>query len=134
MISAAHDIAKWLGAQGVGTFGGSSGWSIAANIEPLSPAQCITVYDTSGGQGPDTDEQDILQPTFQVRVRAPKQVDCAAKLDAIRTLLVVSNERITTADSRFISIRALGDLMSLGQTDNNNMIMVCEFMAIRMAL
>lgn len=129
MISPADDIARKLAALSVGTLGGAAKWSISINTEPLSPAEAITVYDTGGGE-PDTDEQDLFNPTFQVRVRTPSFPEAYAKQEAIRDLLILSDPLVTTT-STFVGIAMSSDILSLGKDDGNRFILVANYRAIR---
>lgn len=64
MNSPAHDTALYLVAQDIGT---AFGTGVFVGREPLSPVECVTVYDTGGGVGPLVD---MRVPTVQVRIRS----------------------------------------------------------------
>jgi hypothetical protein len=131
MKSPAHDLAVYLSTapQSVGTFGGSSGWSVNVAAEPATPATAITLYDTAGGES-DTDELDSM-PRFQVRVRGPVFADCYSKQKAIRDLLLLP-EPITTAESTYL-IQMSGEIESIGRDDSNNYLLVANYRARRAA-
>jgi hypothetical protein len=125
MKSPAHDLAGYLAANGIGTFPGT----IAVHVEPADPANVVTLYDT-GGEEPDTDELDLMRPTFQVRVRNADPVACYAVQEAIRNLLMLPG-RVVTADSVFVMIIPSSDIASLGNDDTNRFLTTLNYRAIR---
>lgn len=129
MESPANDVARYLAAQGIGTFAGTSDWGVYAHVEPESPNNCITVYDT-GGSGPDTDEQDLGQPEFQVRVRCVEYSDGYAKQVAIRDLLILGGP-ITMASSTFVLVDMTSDVIPLGRDDSNRFLLTANYRTIR---
>lgn len=131
MNSPAHDLALYLQAQGVGTFGGANAWSISVGREPVSPPEAVTLYDT-GGAEPDTDELSDKLPTFQVRVRGPAFPAVYAKQEAIRDLLIMP-EPIVTATSRFVGIQMSSDIIDIGRDDGDRFILVANYRARRTA-
>ena len=80
MNSPASDIASLIASEGLGTFNGSSGWSIHVSKEPTAPDTCITVYDT--GEYPSSPQIDQDDPTVQVRIRGAASGYLAAYLKA----------------------------------------------------
>lgn len=124
-ISTSQDIAKYLAAQSVGTFG----TNIFVGREPTAPDECTTIYDT-GGQPPDTDTQDLLRPKFQVRVRSATYEGGYAKQTQIRDLLIL-NAPIQTADSVFVAIFVDTDFIALGRDDKERYISTMNYRAIR---
>ena len=128
MNSPAHDTALYLAAQGVGAFGGDAQWSIHVGTEARTPDDVITVYDT-GGEGADTDGQDIDRPALQVRVRGASYADAFDKHEEIRDLLVVDTPiTMTTSTMRF---REKPDVLSIGRDDNNRHILTANYRALR---
>lgn len=125
MKSPAHDLAVYFASNGIGSFPGT----IAVNVEPADPANVITVYDT-GGQEPDTDQMDLMQPTFQVRVRNTDPAVCYSIQETIRNLLMLPG-RVVTADSAFVMITPSSDIASLGNDDTNRFLTTLNYRAIR---
>lgn len=129
MNSPAHDIALYLAAQSIGTLPWTSGWAVSVALEPVSPDNAVTVYDT-GGQEPDTDELDLKRPTFQVRVRSKSYQDAYDKQVEIRDLLILQMP-ISAQDSDFVGIMMTSDVLAIGRDDNNRHILVANYLAIR---
>lgn len=130
MNSPSHEIALHLASVGVGTFGGSSPWSIYFASEPASPDDTITVYDTPGGE-PDTDELDLFRPAFQIRVRSANYAEAYAKHSTIREILTLP-DTITAETSIFIGIEMSTDVAGIGTDDNDRHLLVANYRAMRM--
>lgn len=129
MKSPSHDLALYLDSLGIGTFAGTVGWSINVSREPVAPVDAITIYDT-GGLEADTDELDLMQPTFQVRVRSLNFPNAYAKHEAIRDALILPG-RLVTADSAYVAVNMNTDIIDLGRDDNDRHILVANYRAIR---
>lgn len=125
MKSPAHDLAVYLASRGIGTFPGT----ISVHAEPADPPDVITLYDT-GGSEPDTDELDLMRPTFQVRVRTLDPVAGYQTQETIRNLLMLQG-RIVTQDSVFVMITPSSDIANLGRDDNNRFLTTLNYNAIR---
>lgn len=125
MKSPAHDLAIYLSLNGIGTFPGT----ISVHAEPADPPNVVTLYDT-GGQEPDTDQLDLMRPTFQVRVRNTDPVAGYAIQELVRNLLMLPG-RIATADSAFVVITPSSDIASLGRDDNGRFLTTLNYSAIR---
>lgn len=127
MSSAAFDIAARLAGLGIGTVGANTGWTIAVGAEPAAPDNAITIYNT-GGDEPDTCEQDILRPAFQVRVRSTDYEAGHAKHVAIREALIRSI--FATASARFASVRQASGPLDLGTDDRNRYLTTANYTAL----
>lgn len=127
MKSPADDLARYLATAGVGTFGGASAWCVGVAAEPATPPECVTLYDTPGGE-PDTDELDSM-PRFQVRVRGPSFTACYDKQNAIRDLLLLP-AAITTSESTYL-IQMSSDIETIGRDDSDNFLLVANYRARR---
>lgn len=125
MKSPAHDLAIYLSLNGIGTFPGT----ISVHAEPADPPNVVTLYDT-GGLEPDTDQMDLMQPTFQVRVRNLDPALGYVMQERIRDLLMLPG-RLVTADSAFVMITPSSDIASLGRDDNNRFLTTLNYRAIR---
>lgn len=129
MNSPAHDVALLLVAGGVGTLPWTTGWAVSLALEPASPDNAVTVYDT-GGQDPDTDELDLKRPTFQIRVRSKSYLDAYAKQVEIRNLLIFQ-QPIVAADSVFVGISMTSDILAIGRDESSRHILTANYQAIR---
>jgi hypothetical protein len=125
MKSPAHDLAIYLASQGVGQFPGS----ISVNVEPADPVDVVTIYDT-GGDSPDTDQLDLLRPTFQVRVRSMDPEAGYEMQERIRDLLMLPG-RIVTVNSAFVVITPTSDVAHIGRDDNDRHLTTLNYSAIR---
>lgn len=125
MTSVARCIADYLTDREVGTFAGTSGWSIAVAREPLKPDDCITIYET-GGDGPDTDDRDELT-TFQVRVRTFDYEAAVTKLREIRTILTTPTGPISMGDTTFDYIFATSGILPIAQDDTDRFVLVMNY-------
>lgn len=129
--SHAQDIADRLEEMGSGTIAATTGWAISVGREPLKPASAITVYDTGGGE-PDTDEQDLLTPTFQIRVRAKSYQEAFDKQRSIRDHLI--RMAFSTAGGRYLSIKSISSILSLGQDEKNLHVLSANYEALFLAI
>lgn len=129
MNSPAHDIAAYLADQGVGALLGASQWAINFNGEQASPADTITVYDTGGGS-PDTDELDIDQVAFQVRVRATNATDGWVKHRQVRDFLIFSQPLVCDT-SVFSLIVQVSDFGTIGTDQSGRHIMTANYIGRR---
>lgn len=124
MNSAAGDTATYLVAQGVGTLGGVSGWSINVSKEPTAPDTAITLYDTSGF-APDPDNG-VYHPSLQVRIRGNGYQAVIAKAEAILAELIVPTD-VVIGTTNYIGWWQQGSIESLGYDDNDRVIVVINF-------
>ncbi|MCW5678455.1 MAG: hypothetical protein KIT65_10975 [Xanthobacteraceae bacterium] len=134
-MSPAHLLALYLAQNGVGTFGGSAKWSISVSREPVDPPEAVTIYDT-GGDGPDTDELDLLGPTIQVRVRGPNYAEAYAKQEEIRDLLILDQPVIVTPEgatvpAEFIGIVMQSDILAIGRDENDRHLLTANYSATK---
>lgn len=134
-MSPAHLIALYLASNGAGTFGGAAKWSINVSREPVNPPEAVTLYDT-GGEGPDTDELDLLGPTFQVRVRGPNYAEAYAKHEAIRDLLILDQPITVTppgasVPAEFIGIVMQSDILAIGRDENDRHLLTANYRATK---
>jgi len=130
MSSPAEELANYLIANGVGTRGASSGWSVNVTTEPTAPDTTVTLYDDGGGN-PDTDELDIQKAIVQVRVRSTKQTGylaAFAKQEEIRDLLIIPAPLITD-NSRFIGVQMIGNIANIGRDDNDRHVLIATYEA-----
>jgi hypothetical protein len=129
--SAAVDISGHLAANGIGSFAGNPShvWSINVAREPVEPANCVTVYDT-GGQGPDTDELDIHQPTIQIRVRSKVYIEGYEKQRVIQSVLH-SIRQTTIGLTNYLSCVAETDITYIGASDNDFYLFTANYRILR---
>lgn len=126
MTSPAYDIAVQLESLGLGTIAAKSGWSIAVSREPQNPANVITIYDTGGEI--DTDEQNVLYPTFQIRVRASTYLESYNKHRDIQKWLALNG--FTSDTIRYVSFKVISSIMQIDVNDNNQPILVANYSAV----
>jgi hypothetical protein len=129
MSSSAHDVALFLAANAIGTFAGDTNFSIHVGAEPAAPNNVITIYDTPGLE-PDTDELDLLRPSFQVRVRVLSYLEGQAKQEAIRDLLILPFG-LTMNGTEYINIVQTSDIASIGRDDEGRHVFVSNYRAIK---
>lgn len=130
MNSTAHDIGQYLAAQGLGTFGGTSGFGIYVSKEPTAPDDVITLYDTSG-LVPDP-ENGVFAPAIQIRVRGNGFQAVYSKAEAVRDELINTTD-ITQGGTRYLELWQQGSIEQLGYDDNDRLILVMNFQTIRKA-
>lgn len=128
MTSPADDLAGHLVAEGEGTLGGSSEWSINVSREPATPDSTITLYDTGGFQ-PDPD-CGLEEPTVQVRVRASGYLAAFAKMEDVKNTLI-GPDSLTLGDYKYVGLRGDGDVTSLGYDENDRVILVFNLNMMR---
>jgi hypothetical protein len=129
MSSTAFEVAKFLAASGAGTFAGATGWSINVSREPVNPPTAVTVYDT-GGEGPDTDEQDLLVHNFQIRVRAPNYANAYAKHEEMRALLI-GPDSIVMEGTRYVGVWVASDILAIGRDEGDRHLLTANYRAIK---
>lgn len=125
MNSPSRDIAEYLASQSVGPLLGTTQWAINYNGEMIDPADTITIYDTGGGF-PDTDDLDIDEVNFQVRVRAVNLNDGWAKHRQIRDFLIFSAP-LACATSEFSMIVQTSDFGTIGTDKGERHILTANY-------
>lgn len=116
MSSPAYKIARFLEAN----FYGEVGHDILVSLEPSTPVETITVYDT-GGIDPDTDDQDVFIRTIQIRFRTEDYNGTYDKMVEIRDLLI--NGPITDINDVWMQ----GDILPIGRDDNDRHLLTMNF-------
>lgn len=111
----AHAIALLIEDAGLGTLGGNSDWSIAVNGEPVKPDDTITVYDT-GGPGAVLVDEDLREPTVQIRVRSHDPALARTRMDAVLAALTAPREQEVDG-YRNVGIWLTTDVASLGRDE-----------------
>ena len=125
MNSPAHDTALYLAAAGVGIFAGEGEWGIYVGAEPTTPDNCITLYDTSGGQA-DTDQLDVFVNSLQVRVRSASYTAAYSQHRAIRQLLILPT-KMSMVTSVVTAIDLISDVGSIGKDSNNRHLLTANY-------
>ncbi len=103
------DIKDILVAEGIGTFGNTTAWSISVNTEPkykevsgvvVSPNDSITIYDTGGSLDYYllNSVNPVINNTFQLRVRDIAQLSGYTKINTISQLLDRYSKYVATDD------------------------------------
>lgn len=110
-----NDIADYLEDEGLGTVG----TDIFVGMQPNTPVDCITVFDTGGAKPPI--DIPTKRPTFEVLVRASVFATGKNTLDTIRGLLHNKyNATLVTGGNYFYSINALTEGGHLGLDEAGN--------------
>ena len=127
MTTPAEDIAQILIDDGEGLAGAqTSGLSVFISLEPASPDQSISVFDT-GGLAPNP-KFALDQPTMQVRVRGARgdYPGAYAKAQSIKnTLLGITSRLVNT--NLYVGIYAVGEPFSLGDDDSGRPIIISNW-------
>ncbi len=116
------DIASYLQTEGVGTVG----TDIFKANQPANPVKCLTILPT-GGLEPDVDIIGIKNPTIQILARGEnftEAMDMAQ--DAYGALHGLANE--TLGDTYVMFCKALQEPTAIGQDDNNNYEISCNYL------
>lgn len=125
MGSPAQDLAQYLADNAVGDFPSDSKWSINYFSEPASPDETITLYDTGGGAPTLFDEQ-LRDPTVQVRVRSFSAVEVEQKHDEIFQLLNAI-QNATIGGRVYLGVWLVSDVISLGRDENDRAIATANY-------
>lgn len=133
MNPASKDIAKWIASEadpyaGIGAFAGDDSFAVYCAVEPAEPNDVVTVYDT-GGPGPDTDELNLDNVTFQVRVRCETYSEGYHIHEIIRDMLLF-NEPVCETSS-FAGVAMTTGILAIGRDENNRHLLTANYSAIR---
>lgn len=126
MKDPAQCVKDRLVAQGVGTFGASTGWSIAIGRLPDKPDTVILVNAT-GGQNP-FPHLLLNFPSVQVFVRGTKNGYQEARTkayDVVKALLGMTDELLQ--GDMYRSCTQIGDIAYLGQDENTRPMFSANF-------
>lgn len=126
MNSAAQDILEHLIALSIVTDG-----SVFFGEEPKDPNDCVTIYDTGGGDPfPDIE---LYDTSIQIRVRDTKYTEAYAKQNQIREALIIPTT-FEINGTRYIGVWNQGDIISLGRDQNNRAILTSNYRIERQSL
>lgn len=123
------DIANLLESEGLGVFGGISGWCIYIGTEPSKPDTTVTLYDTTGAE-PDYAAA-IEYPAIQVRVRGSPYGYPAAyeRAKDVRDLLIATNGVMLGGAT--YSAWIMGDVAYLATDESQRPIFVANYRLMR---
>lgn len=131
MRTPAHDTALTLSAlASFGPFGGSADWSTYVGREPVDtsgPVNCVTVYDTGGGQGV---LADLRNPSVQVRVRSSSYDAGWQKANEAYEALV-NDLQSATEDATILTWVAISDVTFIGRDDKDRSLFTVNFNMLR---
>ena len=131
--SPAYDIAQKLDTESIGTFAGTSAFSIYCFKEPDSPDDVITIYDT-GGTPEDGIAKACLCDNFsiQIRIRGNDYSTMYTKMKAIETAI----HNVSWVDSSVTQyFVARSDVVtSLPRDTKDRLIMVQNYTGLRSAV
>lgn len=120
MKSLSEDVKDLMVAASLGIEAGITTWGIYIGLEPDTPDNCITIYD-SGGRPPgyyfNKDLPETQYPGFQVRVRGLDYAAVYAKISAIKDMLNKKGAFTTTGDdaTKYGRIFQTSAIISLGR-------------------
>lgn len=125
MKSPAHELALHLATfPAIGAWAASTGWAIAVGMEPKSPDDAITLYDTGGA--PYFADAYLSTPTIQVRVRTRDyRAGYEKHEDILAILSAIQNQQI--GDSYVLGIWLTSDIMSIGREDNDRFLFTANY-------
>lgn len=129
MASSAEDVAGYLADEGLGTLGGASSWGIYVGLEPPSPDQVLTVYDTGGAMG--NPDGQMYDPTIQVRGRSHDYDTAYSKLEEVRDLLIVDKTARVIDGWLYTGFWLTADITKIDVDENNRSVLVVNFRLMR---
>jgi hypothetical protein len=125
-MSPAVELAQHLAAEGVtAAFGGSAAFSVHVSREPVEPSDAVTLYDTTGRDLIDVEEQ-FRRPGIQVRTRSLDYQDGYAMQQAIFEELALPTSRQIGAHW-YVSIGLVGDILSIGRDDRDRFLLTANY-------
>lgn len=120
-MTPAQDVARFIEIAGHGVVAST----IFVGLEPEAPANCVTVYDTGGGEV-ETDEVDVFNPSFQVRVRHKSYQAgytlAAAIRDSLLGLLQAAN-----AGRTYYGVAVTADVACLMKDEKDRHVFVASY-------
>lgn len=122
MTTPAYIIAQHLESVGFGTIGAESGEAIFISREPDEPSEVLTVYDT-GGENPDTFDQDLFRNTIQIRVKSDNYLTGYEKQKNIRLELLASVNQV----SGIIRAFQIGGINDIGTDDKERFLFTTNY-------
>lgn len=123
-MSIALDVSRMIEAAGLK----APGWGLFVSNEPEKPGNCITVYDTGGGEE-DTDELDISSPTFQVRIRCVNYAEGYERHRAIKRML--RQPLLSAGERMYLGFMVTSDIAGMGMSeDKKHHILVASYRSI----
>ncbi len=130
MNAPAREIAAILDNAGLGVLGALTGWGIYAFREPDEPDTVITVYDTGGFGLFNEPDNNLVHPTFQVRVRSFTYDDAYVKQVAVRDTLMDSPLPVAITDGVVVGAWATTGVLSLGPDEKERHRLVSNYRLI----
>jgi|SRR5688572_8303989 len=127
-MSPAQDIRQYLVDEGIGADAGETDFALYFGEEPPKPANVVTLYD-SGGTMENADEQ-LFEPSIQVRVRSKTYAEGYNKAAEIRDLLILPTGRII-ADWFYIGFWLTSDVVKFGKDAQDRNLFSVNFRLMR---
>ncbi len=112
------DIKDVLVTDGIGTFGGTTGWAIFISEEPNKPDQVVTIFDSGGFEA---NPKFILDfPTLQINIRGKEDdyTGTYAKALAVKDSLLGDVPGVINGTD-YIGIWQIGDINYISRDDSN---------------
>jgi len=102
------------------------GTNLFIGMEPETPDECVTIYDTGGFDPSAAMSYDY--PTIQVRVRGnPGEYTEAYDLIASIKDFLHGKTNITTGGTRYIAVWGMGDIITLGYDESRRPLLTMNF-------
>lgn len=129
MTAPTVEVKDYLVAQGVGTFGATSGWAIYIGIEPEDPDTVITLYDRPGDIA--NPKYSLDYPRWQIRVRGTPNsyVATHGKAKEIKDVLLgLPPQNLGT--TRYDGVFMVGDIFYLQADEKGRPIFITNWRGI----
>lgn len=120
-MSVAFDVRAYLLSLGVSV-------PIYVGHEPVSPVECLTIYDTGGSIGESWAGYD--DPTIQIRARAVAYDDAYDNLRAVRDALILPTS-FTFQDWHYTGFWLISDIAHIGRDDKDRPIFTLNLRLMR---
>ncbi len=126
-MSYLEDLAALLNSLNIGVYPGTtSTWTIFVDDMLDSPDACISLYGRPGRSRICHSGGDIKRPDLHIEVRAATYTAAKSKLEEIDAALHrFGNE--TVGSTRFILVKAAGEIMLLGKATRNRTLLSQNF-------
>lgn len=121
MSTPAHDLALHLQAEGFGTFA----TDLFVGSEPASPDNVTTLYDT-GGAAPVLFDENLRNPTIQVRVRDNDYTQAYSLQQSVFDIFNAI-EQETVQGTHYVGVWLSSDIISLGRDENGRFLLTANY-------
>lgn len=120
-MSPAEEVARYLADNAIGTLAASAGWGVFFSRMPDEPDTAICCID-SGGSGPLVYDEEIREPSIEIRIRGTDPEANHDKAEEIFALLCetggIPGPARTIGDGLYFSFWMDSDFIDLGRDEN----------------